>query len=118
MSLFDKHPLPWRVEPMALGQYVVDANGYYVDALSRLNHILDRGAVEGIVGALNDSDALRARVAVLDGALRDTRPIFEHDGECGIYVYRWDGKSKCNCRIAKVIEAIDAALADGKEGAT
>ena len=62
---------------------------------------------------LADRDALRARVAELEGALRSIR--IAHDENCDFLVDDDEcDTTKCTCGCSKTVADIDTALADGK----
>ena len=116
-DVFEMFPRPWRVtDDEAI--HMVDAGG--VNVLNKDFAFRHVPHLEAIVAAVNAEPKLRARVAVLEGALRDivertgiATPYDEHTYECDL---RFD--RECDCIVGSMGEIANAALAGDKKGET
>lgn len=138
-SIFEKHPRPWTIDvdgymardtnerpvftsPSFAYEELVPAIVTAVNAEPALRaRVADLQEEDSrwayrFVALQTDRDALRARVAVLEDALRDivertgiATPYDEHTYECDM---RFD--LECDCIVGSMGEIANAALAGGK----
>jgi hypothetical protein len=104
-DIFDAYPRPWFVDVERKDIYnpcqIYDDTG---DLVTTTEDGVGADVAQAIVSAVNAEPALRARVAVLEGALREALNSLQM---CC---------SECSVTTDEIRDIINAALADAKTG--